>query len=1169
MRLNDLVQIDNRFEKAVNLLLDLNDAQKLNSYIPTRSSVNLLKGYFNEVTGFFGERANILIGPYGKGKSHLLLVLMAVLSGKPSEELNELIERVKSIDAETGDLMGKINSSYKFLPVIVNTNSGNLGQAFVRSLNMALKREGLVDIVPDNYFSEAVSTIRLWKEVYPDTYDRFNKNTGIPVDQFVHNLETYNYESLDEFRKIFPLITSGSEFNPIVDDEAISVYRSINRELCLRHGYSGIYVVFDEFSKYIEGHTEEGFSADMKLLQDICELCNSSHDEQMHMTCVAHKAVRAYGDSLSKGKLNAFRGVEGRLTEIPFIVSTQNNYELVADVIHKKDAFDKWKRNNIFIKLVEQSYSIPVFTSLFDIHDFDVIVGEGCFPLTPLGTFLLLNLSEKVAQNERTLFTFLTGKDIHGLAALVENSDDITYVGSSYIYDYFQPLFESDKNTLIHKEWLRADYALSKTEKFDEKSVIKSLAIIRMVNRVDDVPAKMEFLRLASGMSEATFKNALDSLIDKGIIAYKKKTAVYDFQNKIGVNIDNEVADCAIKYFSKIDVPAVLNDVRLRRYILPKKYNQNHFMTRYFRVIYMSPESFLALSSIDYLHDENEPDGFLIIVCANENIEKKILTTHLSSIDDKRIILGVIDSIRDLDDSTRSLLAVQKLINNKEFISENENILTELKSLEAELVDELNRWMMEVEQSLNCLYSDSVAVQVDHYGINRAVSDICEEVYNKTPHINHELINRHTVSAQISKARNSIMDDILHGRSMEKYNTGTSAESTIYRALIVHTKEDAKLSTIRNEIVGFIHESKGRRVPFSKLVSKLTCAPYGMRKGPLPVYILQQLTELEDMPVVYLGNKELPIDAPLMANIMKKPEDYSLYVEEETGQKLEYIESLEELFGEYTTYCREIDKRNRLSKLTCTIQSWYRSLPQTATTFREKDYDGQNLKRIDSFRNLFNGNVNPREVLFDKLPKIFGCTDLEATYESVKFVKKELDNHIHLLKEKAVNEIRYALGLEYNSDLFLSIQEWYTSLSDNVKNSVFTNDSQRLIGVLRNLKRTSKEDIAEKVSKEITGFFIEDWNDKTLQQFKDGILELTREIGEKENRADDKTGQRITLSTREGMREYLYDFNPNEMTASGVFFQNALEDMMEEYGESLENSEKIGILMQMVKKLMG
>ena len=80
MKLLELVKIDNRFEKSVNLTLDLYVQDKIDGYIPTRSSVNILDSYINEVRSFRGNRATGLIGPYGKGKSHLLLVLLSILS---------------------------------------------------------------------------------------------------------------------------------------------------------------------------------------------------------------------------------------------------------------------------------------------------------------------------------------------------------------------------------------------------------------------------------------------------------------------------------------------------------------------------------------------------------------------------------------------------------------------------------------------------------------------------------------------------------------------------------------------------------------------------------------------------------------------------------------------------------------------------------------------------------------------------------------------------------------------------------------------------------------------------------------------------------------------------------------------------------------------------------
>ena len=68
---------------------------------------------------------------------------------------------------------------------------------------------------------------------------------------------------------------------------------------------------------------------------------------------------------------------------------------------------------------------------------------------------------------------------------------------------------------------------------------------------------------------------------------------------------------------------------------------------------------------------------------------------------------------------------------------------------------------------------------------------------------------------------------------------------------------------------------------------------------------------------------------------------------------------------------------------------------------------------------------------------------------------------------------------------------------------------------------------------------------------------------------DTETGSKITLATDDGIKECFYDFDPDDLSTSGYFFQNALEEMLDEYGSSMDNNEKIGILMRTVKKLMG
>lgn len=104
---------------------------------------------------------------------------------------------------------------------------------------------------------------------------------------------------------------------------------------------------------------------------------------------------------------------------------------------------------------------------------------------------------------------------------------------------------------------------------------------------------------------------------------------------------------------------------------------------------------------------------------------------------------------------------------------------------------------------------------------NRFLSGICSSYYNMAPKINNELINRTNVSAQIKKARQKIIDNILNNDDCIGYNKGTSPEATIFRATVVHTgllennnekTVDKGVELINKEIDGFIMKSAGEKV---------------------------------------------------------------------------------------------------------------------------------------------------------------------------------------------------------------------------------------------------------------------------------------------------------------------------------------------------------------------
>lgn len=102
----DMISVATGFQSSVNIAYDINDEAKLKNYIPTKSALKLLEDILLSTGKESTDRARILIGAYGKGKSHIVLMILSILMKKDItlfEKLIPVIEkktRVVSADQE-------------------------------------------------------------------------------------------------------------------------------------------------------------------------------------------------------------------------------------------------------------------------------------------------------------------------------------------------------------------------------------------------------------------------------------------------------------------------------------------------------------------------------------------------------------------------------------------------------------------------------------------------------------------------------------------------------------------------------------------------------------------------------------------------------------------------------------------------------------------------------------------------------------------------------------------------------------------------------------------------------------------------------------------------------------------------------------------------------------
>lgn len=407
---------------------------------------------------------------------------------------------------------------------------------------------------------------------------------------------------------------------------------------------------------------------------------------------------------------------------------------------------------------------------------------------------------------------------------------------------------------------------------------------------------------------------------------------------------------------------------------------------------------------------------------------------------------------------------------------------------------------------------------------------------------------------------------MIKGSDLSEYLEATSAEATIYRATL-GISNNQRIDDVKNIILDFFASCTDKKTSFDELFKVLLKRPFGMRTGVITLFIADIIFKMEDLPIIYLNDKEVPVDVGTLNALSRNPKDYFLLVEKSTVDKTNYIRDLMSLFNEFEVYCGNFDRKNTLSKTACLIQSWYRSLPQSSVTFTDPDYEDQDIQSIIQFRKLFsNYSINPRDTLLEKLPNALR-KDLTTTVEKVTEIKKNIDGHIHRQKKKAEIILRNELNLSQNDDLCQSLKTWLNNLPAEARHTILSIHTMNIISYIDQLKTHDEEDIVGFISHEITGLYIEDWGKDAEKTLQDGLHDFMNEINNIKH--ENKQGKKISIASEDGGVEEVYlDYDSNNISSNGQFFKNSLDELLDEYMTIVDNKEKVGILMTAIKDIL-
>lgn len=1200
--MKDMISVASDFQYSVNIGYDLGNDNKLVDFIPLKSALNLLEEILLSINPSSSNRARVLIGAYGKGKSHIMLMILSILMKRDLQLFKKLMPKIQ----EYPKLNKLVHSYYegkdKILPVVVTGSNTSLTQAFLLALQRTLSEFGLIDIMPETNYMAAVNVIHRWQKDYPDVYSKFTDIINEPTHVFIEKLENFNIVAYETFEKNYPKLSAGSVFNPFLGFDVVELYECVANSL-KEKGYTGIYVVYDEFSKFLESNITDASVSDTKMLQDFAEKCARSRELQLHIMLISHKEISNYIDKLPKEKTDGWRGVSERFRHIHMNNSFTQAYEIISSVIqHKEPEWSKFcKKHNINFNSLLDCYSEhPMFK---DAHEEINTIVNGCFPLHPVSTYILPRLSERVAQNERTLFTFLSAEGPATLSSFLSRFDNnFTLVTPDLIFDYFEPLLKKEIYAgEVHNTFVLTSMILNQiSEESLAKKIIKTISLIYILEEFERLaPTKDQIISIYSGSySISDIIRAIDDLIEQEHVVYLRRSNNYlRLKQTSGVDIRQRINNLKESQSRKIVPKDVLNSSNFDNYIYPSRYNDNREMTRFFSFLFVDGEEIGLDTDWNVKSETIHADGFVygIIPKSEEELQRLPEILKSSSKGLTRHIFVIPKQFRAIHDVTQEYAAVSQLkdhsVDDPVLFEEYEVVFDDLQ----EIIKEFISTYTQPERFLsNYIYDGEILDVCRKSELTELMSKICDSVYALTPVINNESVNKNEITSIAANNRNKIISALLRVELEPNLGlSGSGQEVSIMRSTLLRTgiwnedggvpkinlrPNDTNMRNMLETIESFILKARRvGRINFSELYEKLTSPKYriGLRYGIIPIYLAAVMHNYRQHILIQDRFGAMQISSDTLVLINSEPENYTLEYLDWDPEKEKYVSMLASAFADYVVEAEKLG--NTYEFAVNAMRRWYMALPKYSKELTILPSGEKISKQQLGMLKLLHDNVNSSDLLFTKLPEVFGYQVFSSEVAlNVIAAKNLFDGLLGELKQYLILKTQKVFLPEEDnevgncSSLIATVKEWCNSLDSTSFEQLFPDGTDRFLQFLRNA--TNDEELfITNLAKITTGLRIEDWNNKTSDLFFNTLKQFIKTAKEFHSNVIAETinktfSYQITFADEKGQQTNRR-FDRVEVSSRGKLLFNQITASLEAMGHSISEAEKRQILMEVLKKL--
>ena len=582
--LSDLFHVKGRFRRSVHLERDFyTDENLMEGYVVTATAREVLGRVVAALENGKSSKALSLTGPYGSGKSAFALFTANLLGNSDSPKTEQALTLLEQGDTSLHQRLTYINSNGKlsssgFCPVLISGERAPISLALLRGLQYGL--------TSFNGISKSSSPLQ-------------------QIRNLLNAAEKGTFPQASEITKIFE-----------------SAMRQIKK-----HEGTGILLVIDELGKFLEYATQYPAQGDMFVLQTLAEFADRSEETPLFLLTILHQAFEMYAQHATKSQSEEWSKVQGRFEDVPFTEPIEQVLRLVGTALEKRSEIS-W--NNNLNTVIELGLKTPQL----DENEFTQLL-EDCLPLHPTVALLIGPLFRRFAQNERSLFAFLSSSELYGLQDFLANhhydGNLLPIFSLPDLYDYLNMTQGNKLYTANNgKKWAEIESAINRLPNPSEITVklIKTIGLLGITGEViTSLKASKKLLHYALDDNSETFTEefyfALTELEKHSIINYRRYNDTFTIWEGSDINFEAKLREAATHVSATTALATNLSRYMRTRPLVARRHLFETGTLRYFTVRYTDFDHF----DVDLRTPLDDADGLLLYALPANKHEAEQLRT--------------------------------------------------------------------------------------------------------------------------------------------------------------------------------------------------------------------------------------------------------------------------------------------------------------------------------------------------------------------------------------------------------------------------------------------------------------------------------------------------------------------------------------------------------------